>query len=87
MVLNRQTRRYVAHLLNRYRGSIDRPSFDDNAVSLRDIEIKLDLARFAIDTVSRAYFAPDTDLAFDISDGKLRTALPELALHAVLVFE
>ncbi len=87
VVLNRQKRRAVAHLLNRYRGSVDRPSFDDNGISLRDIEIELDLSRVAQDAISRVYIAPDTALDFVINDGKLGTILPELDLHAVLVFE
>ena len=87
IVLNRQKRRIVAHLLNRYRGSVDQPSFDDNGISLHDIQIELDLARLALDPVRRAYIAPDTPLDFAIHDGKLQTTLPELDLHAVLVFE
>ena len=75
------------HLINRYRGSVDQPSFDDNGLTLRDIQIELDLSRMAIDTVSRVYIAPDTALDFEINGGKLQTTLPELALHAVLVFE
>ncbi len=87
LVLNQQTGRIVVHLINRYRGSVDQPSFQDNGITLRDIRIELDLSRMAIDTVSRVYIAPDIALDFETNGEKLQTTLPELALHAVLVFE
>lgn len=87
VVLNQQKGRCVIHLLNRYRGSVERPSFVDNGVILREIQIELDLSRTSIDRVNRAYIAPAAALDFAIDDGKLQTTLPELALHAALVVE
>ncbi len=87
LVLNQQERRYVLHLINRYRGMVDAPSFKSNSPSLRDIEIALDLSKLQLDNVSRVYLAPDTSLDFSLQDGRLKMTLPVLDSHAVLVVE
>ncbi len=87
VVLNRQKGRIVVHLINRYRGSVDQPSFHDNGITLRDITIEVDLTRIELDGLKRVYCAPHRPLEFRYASGRLRAVLPELDLHAVVVIE
>jgi len=87
VVLNRQVGRYIIHLLNRYRGSVERPSFADTSLTVRDIELSLDLSKTTADEVSRVYLAPDTTLNYRCEGGRLTTRLPELGAHAIVVIE
>lgn len=87
VALNQQKRRAVIHLINRYRGSVDQPSFPDNGITLRDIEIEVDLARIELDDVKRVCCAPDMPLDYQCEGGRLKTVLPELNLHAIVAIE
>jgi hypothetical protein len=87
VALNQQNGRMVIHLINRYCGSVDQPSFHDNGITLLNIEIKVDLTRSELAAVEQVYLAPATPLDYALADGCLSITLPELQLHAVVAIE
>ncbi len=87
VVLNRQNGRYVVNLVNYHVGDSDRPSFEDRAIVLSGLEVRLDLARLGLDEVSRVYAAPDTPVEYAVDDGWLTIAVPPVEIHTVLAIE
>ena len=86
-VLNEQNGRCVIHLINRYLGSADHVAWGDDSAKLRDISIEVDLSRTDLENVTCMYCAPNSPLDYQYENGRLKTILPELNLHAVVVIE
>ena len=87
VVLNQQNGRLVVHFINRYLGSAEHVAWGDDSATLRDINIEVDLSRADLEDATRVYCAPNAPLDYETAGGRLKTVLPELQVHALVVIE
>jgi hypothetical protein len=87
VTLNRQGQRLVLHLCNHHAGDPNRLSIGDNLLTLRGIEVTVDLARAGLATVARVRAAPAGEVAHSISGGKVTLTVPDFAISSVIIIE
>ncbi|NLF01851.1 MAG: hypothetical protein GX601_12825, partial [Anaerolineales bacterium] len=87
VVLNRQSGRYVVHLVNTLVGNPDCVSLPAQPLHLDGLQVRLSLSRLRVDRVGRVYAPPDLPVAYQENDGWLTIHVPPLHVHQMVVIE
>jgi hypothetical protein len=85
VVMNDQAQGVIVHLINYHCGNVERLSWPGHSLTLRHVNLQVDLTRLNTAEIQRVYMLPNTDLEYHMTGGWLVIHVPSIEQHAVLV--
>ncbi len=85
IVLNKQSDRYILHLINYYACNLDNFSFSDNKIMMKGVKVTLDMQRLG--KIEKIYSLFSDKVIYQIKDHELEIRVPDFEINSMIVLE